>query len=124
MLLRDHPLMSYKGVPSWPPVWIWIDGPEKRRPRGEIGILRKVTLSNINPDDRCFLNIEHKGSSYFGCLLISDSVFCDQIAKLLQAHCDRPIAEVGGLELPGSAMGRIRDSVKDLLGKQRRGYTY
>jgi hypothetical protein len=74
MLLRDHPLMSYKGVPSWPPVWLWIDGLEKETASGEIGILKEVTLSRINPPDRCFLNIEHKGSSYVGSLLIDDSV--------------------------------------------------
>ena len=124
MLLRDHPLMSYKGMPSWPPAWIWTDGLEDKRPKGEIGVFRRVVQSNIQPSNRCFLFIDYEESSYIGCLTVDDSVFCDQIAKLLQAHCDRPIAEIGSLELPGSAMGRIRDSVKDLLGKQRRGYTY
>jgi hypothetical protein len=33
MLLRDHPLMSYKG---------------RKHPRGEVGILKRVVLSNIN----------------------------------------------------------------------------
>jgi hypothetical protein len=47
MLLRDHPLMSFKGMSSWPPVWTWIDGHEKKSARGEIGILKEVTLSKI-----------------------------------------------------------------------------
>ena len=25
-VLRHHPLMSYHGVPNWPPTWTWIDG--------------------------------------------------------------------------------------------------
>jgi hypothetical protein len=28
MLFRNHPLMRYRGVPSWPPDWIWTDGLE------------------------------------------------------------------------------------------------
>ena len=99
MLLRDHPLMSFKGMSSWPPVWTWIDGHEKKSARGEIGILKEVTLSKINPADRCFLYIEHEGSLYLGCLLIDDHAFCSQIAKLLQAQCNRPLAEIGHIDL-------------------------
>ena len=50
MLLRDHPLMSFKGMSSWPPVWTWIDGHEKKSARGEIGILKEVTLSKIKTE--------------------------------------------------------------------------
>jgi hypothetical protein len=32
VLLRNHPQMSYKGVPSWPPRWIWLEGPEDKHP--------------------------------------------------------------------------------------------
>jgi hypothetical protein len=47
MLLRDHPLMSRHGVPNWPPVWTWVngpavDGPENESLRGEVGILKWV----------------------------------------------------------------------------------
>jgi hypothetical protein len=42
MLLRDHPLMSYNGMPSWPPAWTWIGGVENDHPRGEVGILEAI----------------------------------------------------------------------------------
>jgi hypothetical protein len=106
MLLRDHPLMSYKGVPSWPPVWTWTYGEEDKRPKGEIGVFRRVVRSNIQPSNRCFLFIDHQESSYIGGLMVDDSVFCDQITKLLQGCYNRPIAEIGGLQLPGRATGR------------------
>jgi hypothetical protein len=48
MLLRNHPLMRYRGIASWPPVWTWIGGGEKKRPRGEIGILRSVARPVFN----------------------------------------------------------------------------
>jgi hypothetical protein len=35
MLLRNYPLMSYKGVPSWPPEWIGTDGLEDKRPKAD-----------------------------------------------------------------------------------------
>jgi hypothetical protein len=99
MLLRDHPLMCCYGVPSWPPAWTWIGGAENKQPRAEIGILKAVTLTQITPADRCYLYIEHEGSEYIGCLLIGDPAFCSQIVKLLQDYCNRPIAEIGSLDL-------------------------
>jgi hypothetical protein len=99
MLLRDHPLMSYKGAPSWPPTWTWIDGTEGKHPKGEVGILRSVYLSKILRANRCFLLIRYEESSYMGCLLFDDEMFCAQIAKLLQDYCNRPISEIGSIEL-------------------------
>ena len=99
MLLRDHPMMSYQGVCNWPPVWREIDRPETKPLRGEIGILKKVMLSNIQFANRCFLYIDHAGSSYIGCMLFEDKVFCSQMARMLQEHCARPIAEIGDLDL-------------------------
>jgi hypothetical protein len=98
MLLRDHPLMMFKGVRSWPPVWIWTGGAKNKRPRGEVGILQAVLPSNIQPSNRCFLYVEHEGSTYIGCLP-DDYAFCREIMKLLRHHYDRPIAEIGNLDL-------------------------
>ena len=99
MLLRNHPLFRYHGVPSWPPVWTWTGGLEKNRPQGEIGVLKTVEVSRVLPADRCFLYIEHEGSFYIGCLLIDDYAFCDQIVKLLKGHCNCPIADIGSLDI-------------------------
>jgi hypothetical protein len=96
--LRHHPLMSYHGVPNWPPTWTWIDGREDKHPKGEIGTLSAVVLSN-GKIDRCFMLIFHEESSYMGCLLFDNKIFCHQIAKLLQAHCNRLIAEIGSIDL-------------------------
>jgi hypothetical protein len=119
MLLRDHPLMSYKGFPSWPPVWLWIYGEEDKGPKGEIGVFRRVVQSKIQPSNRCFLFIDYEKSSYIGDLRVDDSVFCDQITKLLQGCCNRPIAQIGGLELPGRAASHP-DSFSSLSGSPRR----
>jgi hypothetical protein len=91
MLLRDHPLISYRGIPTWPPAWTWIDGGEDKHPRGEVGILRTTLLSRIQPANRCYLLICYEGASYMGCLLFDDYALCDQVTKLLQrlqpSHC-------------------------------------
>jgi hypothetical protein len=100
MLLRQHPFMSYNGVRTWPPVWTWVSGTENKRPTGEVGILKTVELSKIEPVDRCFLHIDHEGSSYIGCLLFEDAAFCIEIAQLLKDYCNRPIAEIGSLDIP------------------------
>jgi hypothetical protein len=97
--LRNHPLMSYHGLPNWPPVWTWMGGTENKRPKGEIGILKEVKVSGIEPANRIFLYIEYEKESYIGCLLFDNPPFCLQIAKLLQDWCGRALGEIGGLEL-------------------------
>jgi hypothetical protein len=98
MLLRDHPLMSRYGVPNWPPVWTWTGGLENTHAKGEVGILKAATLSNIGSSYKCYLHIYYEGSVYIGCLLFDDHAFCRYIAKLLDNYCNRPIAEIGSLD--------------------------
>ena len=52
MKLREHALMSYRGIRSWPPTWTWIYGLEGKQLQGEIGILRAVSLPKIKPVNR------------------------------------------------------------------------
>jgi hypothetical protein len=99
MVLRDHPLMCYKLVPNWPPTWTWVDGLENKHPRGEIGILKAVSLSKVLPANRCYLYIDHEGSSYIGCPMFDDRALCRHIAEILQFCRNRSIAEIGGLDL-------------------------
>jgi hypothetical protein len=99
MLLRDHPLMSRHGVPSWPPVWNWVDGVENKFPRGEVGILIWVSLTGIQPLDRCYLLMNYEDSSYMGRLLFDNDKFCRYVAQFLEKYCNRPIAEIGSLDL-------------------------
>lgn len=99
MLLRNHPLLSRAGFHTWPPVWTFISGKENKRPRGEVGTLKAVTLSDIQPPDRCFLYIDYDESSYIGCLLIDDRTFCANIVKILERHLNHSIADIGGLDI-------------------------
>src|SRR5262247_4158689 len=84
---------------SWPPVWACTGGVKNQRPKGEVGILRKIILSRVHPTQRCYLEIDHEGSKYMGCLIIDDHAFCAQIVQLLQDSCNRPIAEIGSLDI-------------------------
>jgi hypothetical protein len=99
MLFRDHPLMSRHGVPNWPPLWTWVDGLENEFPKGEVGILIWASLTGIQPPDRCYLLMKHEGSSYMGCLLLDDPAFCRYVTKLLDSSRNRPIADVGSLDV-------------------------
>jgi hypothetical protein len=93
--------MLYRGVPNWPPTWMWIDGREDKHPKGEVGILRSVLVSK-DRINRCFMLIFHEESSYMGCLLFDDETFCPHIAKLLQAHSNRRVADIGSLDVSGT----------------------
>jgi hypothetical protein len=99
MSLRDHPLMSYGGVPNWPPVWVGIAG-EKRRPRGEIGILREVRYGRDSLGrSRLHLVIVYKKSHYMGTLLFDDRAFCLHIYQVLIEHCGKSIHQIGAIDL-------------------------
>src|SRR5262245_62004118 len=99
MLLRDHPLMSCYGLPSWPPNWSLIRGPGADRLTGEIGILTRVSANNIPSTRRCFLYMKHEQSAYLGCIFIADVTFFNQIVKILESCLDRPICEIGSIDL-------------------------
>jgi hypothetical protein len=99
MLLRGHPLFSYRGMHSWPPVWTWMGGGSNKQPRGEVGILKRVEKSKVLPADRCFLHIDYEGSSYVGCLLCSDHAFCWQIVRIMEANLNKTIAHIGSLDI-------------------------
>jgi hypothetical protein len=99
MLLRDHPLMMYKGNPSWPPGWLWTAGYNNTHPRGEVGILKAALRSHIQPHDRCFLVMEHCGAEYVGALLLDDAAFCREIFEVLSKHLGNTIQELGDIDL-------------------------
>ena len=100
MELRYHPLMSYRGLPNWPPVWTWRGGgAENRRVRGEVGVLKDVLLSTIEPKSRIFLIVEHENEEYMGCLLFGDPRVCDQIFQVLKDHSGQRIIDIGGLDI-------------------------
>ncbi len=108
MELRDHPLLIYRGIRSWPPVWTQIRGDDSARPRGEVGTLKEIHVS-IDPPvqasgasggyNRIYLFIEHDAKSYLGCLMMEDRAFCQQLAALLRNQYGRTVAEIGGLDL-------------------------
>jgi hypothetical protein len=41
MLLRDHPLMRYHGLPNWPPAWTWIGGVETNSHKVKSGFSKR-----------------------------------------------------------------------------------
>jgi hypothetical protein len=98
MKLRDHPLMTYKGVRSWPPAWLWRGGYENSFPEGEVGILTEVLPSTTPPVNTCFLIMEHCGAQYIGALLLSDHAFSLQIYALLVHNCGVTIQDIGDMD--------------------------
>jgi len=66
---------------------------------GEIGILTGIRPTDLPSNRRCFLYMEHEQSFYLGCLLFDDIAFSQHITALLKNHCNRPIAEIGSLDI-------------------------
>ena len=107
--LRNHPRVSYRKFPSWPPSWVWVGGSEDKHPKGELGILKQVRMVNGHPIvHRCFLWIEYEDAMYLGCLLLDNLSFCEQIAKLLGKNIGRSIEYIGNLNLSHYAVNRFK----------------
>jgi hypothetical protein len=68
-------------------------------PKGEVGILRDVIPSTVEPYDRCFLVMEHRDAEYIGALLLSDTAFCREIFGVLVKNRGKTIQEIGSIEL-------------------------
>jgi hypothetical protein len=105
MKLRDHPLMSCLGMRNWPPAWLWRGGSEDTRPNGEVGILKNVIMSDIDPPTRCLLVMQHMGAEYIGCLSFGNSAFCREISRVLRNHCGNSIHEIGDIDISYSPNG-------------------
>jgi len=99
MQLRDHPLISYRGLPSWPPTWSLADAKKSdlKTLRGEIGRLKYI-LPGEAPD-RFFLIIEHEGHRYVGCLLFTVRSFCTQMMAFIEKQAGLTIKEIGDQDL-------------------------
>jgi hypothetical protein len=99
MKLREHPLMSYRGLANWPPGWLRRGGGRHKFLRGEIGVLSHVLYGGARPRSRIYLIMEHEGEEYIGALLFSDGTYCGQIADLLRDHRGYTIEEIGSLDV-------------------------
>lgn len=102
MQLRDHPLVSYRGHHTWPPVWVCRVGQSKdRTPQGEIGLLKKVLYE---PDSRgkIFLVIDYQEAEYVGCMLFDSRLFCEQVAERLLGRQGMSIEALGSLDIAPS----------------------
>ena len=100
MQLPNHPLMSYRGLRSWPPTWSLANPQNDLKPlRGEIGRLKYILPDQLSK--KCFLIIEHDDHPYVGCLFFDDSIFCAQmiINKIIESQAGFTIKEIGDLDL-------------------------
>jgi hypothetical protein len=102
MLLRDHPLMSYRGIPNWPPRWLPRRDHGGAQIRGEYGRLQEVVAVGEMPSRQpaqLFLFMEYNGRPYVSAVLFSDGTFCRQICELLKKYYGHTLEEIGVLDV-------------------------
>jgi hypothetical protein len=98
MQLRDHPLMTYRGVPNWPPAWTLGKSESAPRPVGEVGTLEDVLMTNFLAN-KIFVLMLFSAQRYMGSLIFDDVAFCTQIFDLLKLNRGKQIKEIGDLDL-------------------------
>ena len=103
MRLRDHPLMSYRGMSNWPPHWLPRKDSGGEQFSGELGVLVEVVLSCSGIYSRqlsqLFLFMEHHDKGYVAAVLFSDATFCRQVGELMKKHYGRTLEEIGALDV-------------------------
>ena len=72
---------------------------ENRQPRGEIGVLKDVSLSKVDLRARIYLVIQHENEEFMGCLLFLDATFHGQIFELLTQQLGGQIVAIGELDV-------------------------
>jgi CheY-like chemotaxis protein len=95
---RNHPLMRYRTVPNWPPVWSTTAATTKPVPQGEIGTVEEVAMNDLY-DNRIFIRISCEGERYLGTLLFDDTSFCRDICSVLRLHIGKRVEEIGDLDI-------------------------
>jgi hypothetical protein len=83
---------------NWPPDWIRIDGEGNLKLTGEIGTLRSIVGSRLEPLATIYLMMDFEGGSYMGTLSFSESSLSNQVFELLQQHIGDGLQQVGNLE--------------------------
>jgi hypothetical protein len=98
MKLRDHPLTVYKGLRSWPPVWVRTDDPSKTPNEAETGIIRSVVMADLH-DCRIALQMEDGTHSYLAHLYFDNYEFCLKAHRALMGCVGKTVKECGNLEI-------------------------
>ena len=98
MRLRDHPLMSHRGHPNWPPEWTWMSGRYSTAPDGEAGVLENARMSSVN-HTAMFLSVSYIGGLYVSRVYFDDPDFCERICNLLKQNFGSSIQTIGDLEI-------------------------
>lgn len=83
---------------SWPPTWTGTKEKGHQILTGEIGTLRYVYASEVFWT-KCYLIVEHEGTSYSGPLVFTSHDLAKKITGILRAHIGKPIKEIGELEV-------------------------
>jgi hypothetical protein len=100
---REHPDLTDHGLRTWPPNWIRTSGKEITAPDGEIGILRDVkTYDSIS--SRCFLFIEHRGTTLMGRISCDSAAVCQALVNLLKTHIGERLRSIGDLSIEVTEM--------------------
>ncbi len=101
------PVISHRGIRTWPPTWTWTGKGEDKQPHGEAGVLRKVRTSVVGPkepgamthDNRIYLFMDYRDSEFVGCLILDDAAACRQIGTVLSALRGMTIKQIGDIDL-------------------------
>jgi hypothetical protein len=102
MQLRDHPLIIFRDLSSWPLAWVRLGSARAKAAKkltGEIGILKEVRYYT-HRRGRIYLTTDYAGTLYVGCLVFDNHSFCEKAFEHLRRCYGMNIEAIGSSELP------------------------
>jgi len=100
--LRDHPKLTHREIPTWPPQWVSLNGSQTLFATGEEGTLLRVEYRQVDASlpERLVLVINREMETYLGVLIVDDAAVVPRLYDTLQRCCGQTLREVGDVELP------------------------
>ena len=98
MKLRDHPFTVYKGLPSWPLIWVRADDPSQRLSEGENGIITSIAIADL-AQRRISLQMKDGDHCYLAHLYFDNYDFCLKAHQALMNCIGKTVKECGDLEI-------------------------
>ena len=113
--------LKWRGLSMWPPEWTISD-----QGFGEAGVLEEVHLRNdLNPKLIKVVS-NHLGDIRQGIMVLEDPALLELVYRKLKQHVDRPLTEIGDLEIshvppmPKRAPRQVRPPAPPQVGGQIR----
>ncbi len=100
--------LTWRGIPAWPPEWVFAD-----QGLGEEGILEDVRLRKDLMPGSIGVTVNYLEERRFGIIILGNPAHLEMLYHKLKENLGRPLSEIGNLKIdftPSSAKYGLKQS--------------